>query len=163
MMTTRQNIQALSDFDLHTQEQKLEPQHLPDTRFLLISYQPVKTDTRQQHRGFMVDGADTIISLGGETDFILIRSDILTKSHPFFRSGFSNRWSSNKLTTPVIIDGCTILYRYELQYEADGTTSLIGKRSATDPAQRFGRMNRPNSHLNVKMPRKCGICSMSMT
>jgi hypothetical protein len=80
----------------------------------------------------MVNGADTIISLcHQETDIILIGSDILSSSHPFFRTGFSSRWSSNKLITPVVIDGCSILYHYELPYEVDGTTSLIGKTSAT--------------------------------
>jgi hypothetical protein len=53
------DIRALSDFDLHTREQRLEPQHLPDTRFLLTSHRPLEEVTRL--RGFIVGGADTII------------------------------------------------------------------------------------------------------
>jgi hypothetical protein len=114
----------------------------------------------------MVGGADTIISLGyAETDIILIRSDILSNSHQFFKTGFSNRWSSNKLMTPVFIDGCTILYRYELQYEPDGTTSLIGKTSTIPRGERFGRNRMLNLHLSIilKMPRQYGTCSMNMS
>ena len=134
------DIEALMDFDLRTGEQKLEPQHLPDTRFVLTSYQPAKKKDKPYHT-VMVNDADTIISLHFETEIVLIRAEILINSHPFFKSGYSDHWSSNKLTTPMVVDGCTILYRYELQYEADGTTSLIGKMSPTNQNERHQKIN----------------------
>ena len=124
------------DFDQDTGDQKLElrPEDEPDRRFVLPSFhsQQVEQLTR---RGFRVKRADTIISLSpNEEDTLLIWSECL--AHPFFRAGLSGRWSSNRLTTPVVQDDCTIIYRYELELNDDGTTSLIGKMSSTPPDER---------------------------
>jgi hypothetical protein len=101
----------------------------------------VPKETTDPVYGFSTRGADTTISLSpNDRDIILIRSDILAASHEFFHTGFSGRWNSNTLITSLKRGDCTIRYRYELEFDADGTTSLIGKRESTPRAQRIEKL-----------------------
>ena len=131
---------ALVDFDLRTREQKLGARSKPDTRFGLTTYRlRAPIEHHKPVRGFSVKGADTMVSLS-PNDRDVIRSDTLAASHAFFRVGFSGRWNSNKLITPHERRYSTIRYRYELEFDADGATSLIGKREATPHAQRIEKL-----------------------
>lgn len=133
------DTRKLANFDRDTGEQVDKPLDTPDTRFVLQSYEPPVVD--RQNRNVKVKNADTIISLLPEDDdYILIREDIMCKSHRFFEAGFRDLWSSKELDTEVDVDGCTIKYRYELEFHDDGTTSLNGKSSATPPVERTQNM-----------------------
>ncbi|KAK3722246.1 hypothetical protein LTR37_002679 [Vermiconidia calcicola] len=125
-------MHILKDFDLSTGWQRA----VLSNRFRLPKYRPSAKPMKTARRGFMMKNADTIISLSPhQEDCLLVRSDLLRQSHPFFDAGFS-RWSSNQLTVPVTVGDYTIRYRYELELDADGQTLLIGKQSATSREER---------------------------
>ena len=91
----------LDGFNLDTGLQNLKPISVPDNRLLMPRYQPPPSPTTMARRGFTVKDADTVISLSADPeDLLLLRSDLLKKSHAFFEASFS-RWSSNQLATPV--------------------------------------------------------------
>ena len=130
-------FETVSTFSQQSGKQLLKSKSNPDQRFLWSSYVPQPWGTRLARRGFVVKGADTMISLSPDPeDTLLVRSEQLIKSHPYFRTGFSGRWSSNKLMEPVLIKMCTIKYRYELELEDNGDTILIGKTSPTPEDER---------------------------
>ncbi len=91
---------------------------------------------RFSRRGYVVKGADTAVSLSPHPeDTSLVRSDSL-KDHPFFAASFDARWGLNRLLVPEIMADCTILYRYELEFDKTGTSMLIGKTWSTPEAER---------------------------
>ncbi|KAK3718233.1 hypothetical protein LTR37_005348 [Vermiconidia calcicola] len=109
------SMHILKDFDLSTGWQRADRVSIPNNRFLLPEYRPPAKPMKTARRGFMMEDADTIISLSPhQEDCLLVRSDLLKQSHPFFDAGFS-RWSSNQLTVPVVVGDYTIKYRRRLR------------------------------------------------